>query len=173
MDDQDRSSPSNMAGTRSADTHGPRQWSALRPRTRQPPPPDDLELLGTAAWWAAQPEEAAEALERAFASYQAAGRAEDAGRVAPTSPTRRSDGLPVLVGEAGWGRRAYPRGSARFAAAAHNSARTKRSRALMEGRNEAGLELADKAIALAGQLDNADALVHRDEHEGLCRCHVR
>ena len=28
--------------------------------------PEDLELLGTASWWAARPDEATEAFERAF-----------------------------------------------------------------------------------------------------------
>src|SRR5207249_11080033 len=44
--------------------------------------PADLELLGTAAWWAGHPDDATEALERAFAGHEDAGRAEDAGRVA-------------------------------------------------------------------------------------------
>ena len=44
--------------------------------------PGDLELLGTAAWWAGQPDEATEALERAFAGYTDAGQSGDAARVA-------------------------------------------------------------------------------------------
>jgi class 3 adenylate cyclase len=44
--------------------------------------PDDLELLGTSAWWAGRPDESTEALERAFAGHQAAGRHEDAAGVA-------------------------------------------------------------------------------------------
>ena len=42
----------------------------------------DLEQLGTAAWWAGQPDEATEALERAFAGYADAGQSSDAARVA-------------------------------------------------------------------------------------------
>src|SRR6516165_2376889 len=34
--------------------------------------PDDLELLGTAAWWAARLEESTDALERAFAAFEEA-----------------------------------------------------------------------------------------------------
>ena len=34
--------------------------------------PDDLELLGGASWWAGHPDEATEALERAFAGYRPA-----------------------------------------------------------------------------------------------------
>lgn len=40
--------------------------------------PDDLELLGTASWWAARPEEATAAFERAFAGYVEAGRPTEA-----------------------------------------------------------------------------------------------
>jgi len=42
---------------------------------------DDLELMGTAAWWAGKPEDATDALERAFAAYSEAGRNLDAARV--------------------------------------------------------------------------------------------
>src|SRR3990170_67635 len=44
--------------------------------------PGDLERLGTAAWWAGQPDQATEALERAFASYAEGGHSSDAARVA-------------------------------------------------------------------------------------------
>ena len=40
--------------------------------------PADLERLGTAAWWAGKPDEATEALERAFDSYAEAGQASEA-----------------------------------------------------------------------------------------------
>lgn len=44
--------------------------------------PDDLEQLGSAAWWAGRPDDAVEALERAFAGFTDAGRPADAARVA-------------------------------------------------------------------------------------------
>ncbi len=44
--------------------------------------PEDLELLGSASWWTGHPDEATEALERAFAAYSDAGRRIDAARVA-------------------------------------------------------------------------------------------
>ena len=44
--------------------------------------PGDLEMLGTADWWAGQPDEANEALERAFAGYVDAGESGEAARVA-------------------------------------------------------------------------------------------
>src|SRR5262245_1671631 len=46
--------------------------------------PDDLELLGTASWWLARPEESNEVLERAFNAYLEAGRKVEAAGVAMT-----------------------------------------------------------------------------------------
>ncbi len=42
----------------------------------------DLELLGAAAWWSGQPDQAIEAMERAFAGYTDAGQSDKATRVA-------------------------------------------------------------------------------------------
>ena len=44
--------------------------------------PDDLELMGEAAWWAGKPDEATDPLERAFAAYVEAGRPIEAAGVA-------------------------------------------------------------------------------------------
>ena len=44
--------------------------------------PEDLELLGSAAWWAGDPDGSTDALERAFAAYENAGNAERAAGVA-------------------------------------------------------------------------------------------
>lgn len=44
--------------------------------------PGDLEELGSAYWWAGQPDDAIDALERAFGAYSDAGRSSDAARVA-------------------------------------------------------------------------------------------
>jgi hypothetical protein len=44
--------------------------------------PDDLELMGEAAWWAGKPDEATDPLERAFAAYVEAGRPTEAAGVA-------------------------------------------------------------------------------------------
>ena len=44
--------------------------------------PDDLELMGEAAWWAGNPDEATDSLERAFAAYVEAGRPTEAAGVA-------------------------------------------------------------------------------------------
>jgi class 3 adenylate cyclase len=44
--------------------------------------PDDLQLMGEAAWWAGKPDEATDPLERAFAAYVEAGRPTEAAGVA-------------------------------------------------------------------------------------------
>lgn len=44
--------------------------------------PADLEQLGAAQWWSGRPDDAAEALERAFASYQESGAHTEAAWVA-------------------------------------------------------------------------------------------
>ncbi len=56
---------------------------ALRAADREDPlAPDDLELLGTASLWAGRPDEASDALERAFEAYRVDGRDEAAAGVA-------------------------------------------------------------------------------------------
>jgi len=62
--------------------------------------PDDLERLGTAAWWAARPDDATEAYERAFAGFSAAGRPLEAARVAMELGYRafRVGNVPVAMG---------------------------------------------------------------------------
>src|SRR5688572_19482169 len=63
--------------------------------------PADLELLGTASWWAGHPDEATEAFERAFAAYSDASRPVDAARVALELAYRAFRSLAPPVG-AGW-----------------------------------------------------------------------
>jgi class 3 adenylate cyclase len=124
----------------------------------QPLSPDDLELLGTAAWWAARPEEATEALERAFAGYDTAARTEDAARVAMTLAYEAFRRLANAVGS-GWQARAerllaeLPQSSLQATGRMYRAVGL-----LMQGRYDEGLELADEAIALAREHGNADAL---------------
>ena len=119
---------------------------------------DDLELLGTAAWWAGHPDTAVEALERAFASYEDAGRSEDAGRVAANLAYQAFRRLAGAVG-AGWVAQAQrmlegkPDSPLRAQLGVYETLHT-----LMDGRIEAGIELADKTMAIARQLDNVEAL---------------
>jgi class 3 adenylate cyclase len=62
--------------------------------------PEDLEMLATASWWAARPDDATQAFERAFAAFSEAGRPVDAARVAMELGYRafRSGAIPVAGG---------------------------------------------------------------------------
>jgi hypothetical protein len=119
--------------------------------------PDDLEQLGTAAWWAGQPDEATEALERAFVGHEAAGRVEDAARVASVLAYQAFRRLAAAVGM-GWVAEAQrllegiPDSPIRAFLGVFQTIQ-----ALMEGRIEAGIELADQTMTLARQLGNDDA----------------
>jgi class 3 adenylate cyclase len=111
--------------------------------------PGDLEQLGVAAWWAGRPDEANEALERAFAGFADAGQSGDAVRVAMAlgyQAARRQAGS--IAG--GWLARAehllesepdspYHARLAVFHAIG----------ALMSGGLTEGIELADRAMELA------------------------
>jgi len=120
--------------------------------------PDDLELLGNASWWAGRPDDATEAMERAFAGYEAAGRAEDAGRVAIYMAYQASRAMAFAVA-GGWAAHAnrlleaFPDSPLHawegvFAAAGD----------MDQGRIESGLEHADRTMAMARDLGNNEAL---------------
>ena len=109
----------------------------------------------------------AEALERAFASYEDAGRAEDAGRVAATLAYQAFRRLSGAVG-GGWVAQAQrmldglPDAPLRAQLGVYQTLQ-----ALMEGRIESGIELADRTMALARRLDNQDALYMAMSFKGL------
>jgi class 3 adenylate cyclase len=119
---------------------------------------DDLELLGGAAWWAGKPDDASDALERAFAGYEEAGRAEDAVRVAMTLAYHAYRRLAVPVG-LGWQARAE-----RLLAALPESPLHAQKMVydaiglLMEGHLDTGIEMLDQAMAVARRTGNTDAL---------------
>ena len=111
--------------------------------------PGDLELLGIAAWWAGHPDEANEALERAFAGFSDSGQPGDAARVALGLSYQAFRQGAGSIG-AGWMARAehllesepdspYHARLAVFHALG----------ALMAGRLTEGIELADRAMELA------------------------
>jgi class 3 adenylate cyclase len=133
----------------------------------QPLSPDDLELLGTAAWWAAKPAEATEALERAFAGYDAAGRGEDAARVAMSLAYEAFRRVANAVG-ARWQAQAerlladLPQSSLQATGRAYQTIGL-----LMQGRYDEGIELADQAIALGRDRGNADALYSAMSMKGM------
>ena len=120
--------------------------------------PDDLELLGNASWWAGRPDDATEAMERAFAGYEVAGRAEDAARVAIYMAYQASRAMAFAVA-GGWAAQAnrlleaFPDSPLHawegvFAAAGD----------MDQGRIESGLEHADRTMAMARDLGNNEAL---------------
>ena len=120
--------------------------------------PDDLELLGNASWWAGRPDDATEAMQRAFAGYEAAGRAEDAARVAIYMAYQASRAMAFAVA-GGWAAQAnrlleaFPDSPLHawegvFAAAGD----------MDQGRIESGLEHADRTMAMARDLGNNEAL---------------
>jgi class 3 adenylate cyclase len=119
--------------------------------------PDDLELRGEAAWWAGKPEQATEALERAFAAYVEADRPTEAAGVAfhlsyvafrRQAPSvgggwlGRAAGLLENVPESGMHAWLHLFGAIG---------------ALMDNRLADGLALADRAIAVARKHGNANA----------------
>ena len=67
--------------------------------------PDDLELLGDAAWWSAHPKEKVDALERAYAGYSARGDRRRAALVAVKLANNCADHRETAL-QRGWIRRA-------------------------------------------------------------------
>ncbi|MEO5704615.1 MAG: hypothetical protein ABIZ52_06570, partial [Candidatus Limnocylindrales bacterium] len=120
--------------------------------------PDDLELLGTASWWTGHPDESNEALERAFTGFNDAGHRLDAARVAMTLAYQAFRGLAGPVG-GGWLGQAErllaeepeSEGHARFAA-------FQALFALMSGKLDEGVELAERAMDMARRVGASDWL---------------
>ena len=133
--------------------------------------PEDLELMGEAAWWAGKPDEAVGSLERAFAAYAEAGRPTDAAGVAfhlGYVAFRRQ--MPSVGG--GWMGRAagllegLPESSMHawlylFGAIG----------AVMDHRMTDGLALADRAIAVAREHGNADVQFMATSFKGYGEVH--
>lgn len=117
----------------------------------------DLELLGTAAWWAGQPDDATEALERAVSSFTEAGQAGDAARVALAlayQAFRR--GAISIAG--GWLARAERLLESEPESPVHARLAVFHALgALIENRITEGIELADRAMRLARERNEPDA----------------
>jgi class 3 adenylate cyclase len=133
--------------------------------------PDDLELMGEAAWWAGKPDEATDSLERAFAAYVEAGRPTEAAGVAfhltyvafrRQAPSvgggwlGRAAGLLEGVPESGMHAWLHL-----FAAIG----------AVMDHRMTDGLALADRSIAVAREHGNADAQFMATSFKGYGEVH--
>jgi len=117
---------------------------------------EDLELLGTASWWAGQPDEATDALERAVAEYEAVGRREDEARVALDLAYLAARRLANAVA-GGWMARAervlatLPDSPLHATVALFGAVDQ-----LMSGDIGTGVELADRAIDLAAKVGSLD-----------------
>jgi class 3 adenylate cyclase len=120
-------------------------------------PPPDLERMGTAAWWAGKPDDATEALERAFAGYAEAGQSSDAARVAMALAYQAFRRLTVPIAM-GWISRAEhllesdPQSPSNARVAVFYALA-----ALMQNRYAEGIDLADRAIEMARTLNDADS----------------
>jgi class 3 adenylate cyclase len=129
--------------------------------------PEDLERLGTAAWWAGRPDDAAEAMERAFAGYSDAGRSVDAARIAldlAYQGFRRQ--APSIGG--GWLARAgrlleeEPESSLHARIAVFQALGE-----LMANHLAQGIQLAERAMEIARRHDARDALFIAMSFKGL------
>jgi class 3 adenylate cyclase len=112
--------------------------------------PGDLQLLADAAWWAGYPDDAVDALERAFAGYIAAGDDASAATVAiqlTYQAVRRMAGS-VAIGWMGKAERLLD-GHAESSAHAWLQMMRMVEAMLVRGEFEEGVELADGAIELA------------------------
>ena len=131
--------------------------------------PADLEQLGAAQWWSGRPDEAAEALERAFARYQETGAHTEAAWVAlqlAYQAFRRRQGS---IG-GGWLGRAQrllenqPESAAHARIACFNALG-----ALMTNRLADGIELADAAIEIAKRVGDRDAQFMATSFKGMAQ----
>ena len=133
--------------------------------------PGDLELMGEAAWWSGKPDEATDALERAFAAYVEAGRPTEAAGVAfHLSYVAFRRQAPSVGG--GWMARA-----AELLEGVPESGMHAWSHlfgaigALMDHRLTDSLELVDRAIAVAREYGNADVQFMATSFKGYGNVH--
>jgi class 3 adenylate cyclase len=119
--------------------------------------PADLEMLGAAAWWSGQPDEATEALERAFAGFVDAGQSEAAVRVALSLAYQAFRRQAPSIG-GGWLARAEHLVEGEPDSPAHARILIFHALgALVAGQIVQGIELTDRAMELARKSDDQDA----------------
>ena len=129
--------------------------------------PSDLEMLGSAAWWAGRPDEATEALERAFGGYVEAGQSGDAARVALSLGYQAFRRQAASIG-GGWMARAGHLLESEPDSPTHaRIAVYEALGALMSGQLTQGMELADRAMGLARKHDDQDALYMAMSFKGM------
>ncbi len=129
--------------------------------------PSDLALLADAQWWTGRPDAATDALERAFAGYQAAGDAEQAAliaiRIAYFAYRRRA--APVAFG---WHTRAAglledrPEGRAHAWLAMLDAARA----TYVDRDRAAALSLFDRAIEISDRVGSVDTAALARSNKG-------
>ena len=131
--------------------------------------PADLESLGAAHWWSGRPDEAAEALERAFAAYSETGQASKAAWVAMQlayQGFRRQNGS---VG-AGWLARAQRLLEPMPESPAHaRMAVFQALGALMGNHLSEGIDLADRAMELARRVGDPSSLFMAMSFKGMAQ----
>jgi len=133
--------------------------------------PEDLELMGEAAWWAGSPDEATDPLERAFAAYLEAGRPIEAAGVAFHLSYVAFRRLAPSVGEGWLGRAAgLLRGLPETGIHAWLHLFGAVS-AVMDHRMTDGLALAERAIAVAQEHGNADVQFMATSFKGYGEVH--
>ena len=131
--------------------------------------PADLEQLAAAQWWSGHPDEAAEALERAFAGYNEAGQSLEAAWAAMQLAYQGFRRQTASVG-AGWLARAQrilepmPESTAHARFAVFNALG-----ALMSNRLSEGIELADQAMELARRVEDRSAMFLAMSFKGMAQ----
>ena len=131
--------------------------------------PEDLQRLGSAAYWLGRPDDATDALERAFAGYNAAGRTTDAADIALTLAYQAFRRQATSIG-VGWLTRAErmvaddPESPLRARIAIFHALD-----ALMSNRLADGIGQMDAAIALAHQIQDRDSEFMAMSFAGMAR----
>ncbi len=129
--------------------------------------PEDLVLLGTSLWWEGRPDEATEALERAFAAFTDAGRRVDAAGVAFRLCYEAFRSLNVAVA-GGWLAQAERLLADEPESAVHAWPLVFHALdALIGTRIDEGIAIAGQAMEVARRTGNADALYQAMSFSGI------
>ena len=134
--------------------------------------PEDLELLGSATWWAGDPDASTDALERAFAAYENAGRAEQAAGVALRLGYEAARRLANAIAASWMVRAERLLGSLPESPLHAFVALFKGVGAIGQSDLEAGIGLLDRAIEIGRQRDNPEALYIAMSFRGMAQVMV-
>ncbi len=129
--------------------------------------PGDLEMLGTAAWWAGEPDQATEALERAFAGFTDAGQSSDAARVALSLAYQAFRRQAESIG-LGWLARAEHLLESEPDSPIHARVAVFHALgALIAGQLTQGIQLTDRAMELARKLGDTNSMFMAMSFKGM------